>query len=174
MVLQGTILASVAITSVNGTEASASHWTVLAFWHGTLICSIFAVLIAFYLGVFIDMCETCMEGVPNLLQAIRHERGHAVNWIYMFALQSPVMIICYGIVSYIIGLFIFIIAPLWKTEWGNEDKVRTIIITTCWFSILKVPLDRNILLIVYLLRTFLFPDCLHNSLYQISSKRGRN
>ncbi|CEO60960.1 hypothetical protein PMG11_05396 [Penicillium brasilianum] len=73
----GTILASVAITSVNGTEAAASHWTVLAFWHGTLTCSIFAVLIAFYLGVFIDMCETCMEGVPNLLQAIRHERGHA-------------------------------------------------------------------------------------------------
>lgn len=115
-----------------------------------------------------------MEGVPNLLRAIRHERGHAVNWIYMFALQSPVMMICYGIVSYIIGLFIFIIAPLWRTEWGNEDKVRTTIITTCWFSILKVPLDRNIRLIVYLLRTFLFPNCLHNALYQISAKRGRN
>jgi hypothetical protein len=125
LALQGTIVASVAISSITGTGASLSHWTVLAFWHGTLT---FAVLIAFYLGIFIDTYETCPEGVSNLLQVMRHEQEHAVNWVYMFLLQSPIMLICYAIVSYVVGLLIFMLQPLWQTEWGNGDKVRKIII----------------------------------------------
>lgn len=100
----------------------------LAFWRGTLTWSIFAALIAFYLGIFIDTCETCTDGVPHLLQTIKHEQEHRVAWVYLFVLQSPIMLICYAIVSYVFGLVIHMVQPLWQTEWGDEYKVRRVCI----------------------------------------------
>jgi len=69
------------------------------------------------------MCETFTDGVSKLLLVIKHDNEQAVNWVYMFVLQSPIMLICYAIVSYVVGLLVFMLQPLWQTGWGNDDKV---------------------------------------------------
>jgi hypothetical protein len=36
--------------------------------------------------------------------------------VHTFVLQSPVMMLSYSIMSYLLGLFLYIISPLWREE----------------------------------------------------------
>lgn len=40
----------------------------------------------------------------------------------LFVLQVPMMLLSYSIISYIVGLVVLVMEPLWRQAWGAGDQ----------------------------------------------------
>ena len=63
--------------------------------------------------------------MEKLLRMVRHEK-HAArpSMLCLYILQVPMMLLSYSIISYIVGLGVLVLRPLWLEPWGSDGKVR--------------------------------------------------
>ncbi|KAJ5378310.1 uncharacterized protein N7496_005719 [Penicillium cataractarum] len=53
------------------------------------------------------------------------------------------MLICYAIVSYVVGLLVFMLQPLWQTQWDNGDKCFSFVICNEGYTVDRYIHRRN-------------------------------
>lgn len=121
---QGALLASATTGSLQWGILDSVHWIVPAAWYITLILSLMGVMFAFYLTILLSNFAINKQGDKLLLNSLgRRSDPQKPAWISLFALQVPMMILSYSLISYITGLSVMVLIPLWSDPWGNGTKV---------------------------------------------------
>lgn len=118
---QGTVLAAVVTGSIQWNQVGNANWTVLAFWYGALVFSLFCVIIALHLGILFATLEAKLPEIRPLF--IKTGREQPARTLTLYALQSHMLLLSYGILSYLIGLSVMLLQPLWTAVWGDESRV---------------------------------------------------
>lgn len=108
--------------SIQWTQVSSAHWSVLASWYGALVLSLFSLIIALHLSILFATLEAYLPDIkPSFTHSgLRQPRRP----LMLYALQSHILLLSYGIISYVIGLSVMLLRPLWTLEWGDESRVR--------------------------------------------------
>ncbi|KAL4911371.1 hypothetical protein BDW74DRAFT_172834 [Aspergillus multicolor] len=125
-----------------------TFWLILAFWYGALAFTLFCVIGAFYTSILLsdfDLRDDENGDAERLLLALRGEvkrehddsrrnhgsRGRA-NGLprrrMLFLLQAPIMLLSYSILSYLVGLLLWIVAPLWRVGVFDHGQLWILII----------------------------------------------
>ncbi|MCJ1449864.1 hypothetical protein MMC28_000192 [Mycoblastus sanguinarius] len=126
-VQKGTVVASAVTGSLQWGQLQKAHWLVPAVWYGSLILSLFCVIIALHLNIFMATCETPADSSSVFLKLLKKESSAKPRWSSLFILQAPIMTLSYSIMSYLVGLLLLVIQPLWVEDWGNDGKVRILL-----------------------------------------------
>ncbi|RDW93471.1 uncharacterized protein DSM5745_00793 [Aspergillus mulundensis] len=126
------VVGSLVASSVSGSlqwaisSSENTFWLVLAFWYGALALTLFCVIGAFYTSILVSSFDLRDDGngdVERLLLSLRgqarnDEDGGGMNGPprrrMLFVLQAPIMLLSYSILSYLVGLLLWIVAPLWR------------------------------------------------------------
>lgn len=111
--------------SIQWTSVSTAHWIVYAAWYSTLVLSLVSVMVAFYQSILLSNFAINTSGNKFLLAALRssHDKTKA-RWASLFALQVPIMLLSYALISYIVGLALLVMRPIWNDPWGTNSLVR--------------------------------------------------
>ena len=94
------------------------------FWYGSLLLSLWCVIIAFHLGILFSAYDASSDRAARLLDMIKHRNKLQPRKKSLQVLQMPIALFSWGIISYIIGLAILVLRPLWTSGWVRESWVR--------------------------------------------------
>jgi hypothetical protein len=125
-VYQGTIIASVVTGSLQWSSVEDGHWVVSGSWVGSLTLSLFCVVIAFHLSILMSTAEIHEDGKVKLMHALRGNRQTSPGKSGVFVLQTPILLLSYSIISYLVGLAVLVIGPLWNHASDRQIKVSRI------------------------------------------------
>lgn len=106
--------------SWDGFQANAS-WFTRGTWYGSIIFSLVSVMVAFHHIILFANFGTDPQGPRKLLEAI--SKNGKPDFIFLYVLQVPVMLLSFSLMSYFMGLSLLVIFPLWGEEWGVGMKV---------------------------------------------------
>ena len=98
---------------------------VLVLWYGSLFLSIWCVIIAFHLSIMFSAFDVNADRAGRILDMLRQAERNEPNRKCLWTLQVPISLFSWGAISYIIGLAVLILRPLWEEGgWGVGDWVR--------------------------------------------------
>lgn len=120
--MQGTVVASTVTASIQWDQAAHYHWVIHGFWYGSLVLSLFSVIVAFHLTILLGTYE--LGRGHQLVDALKQTVSDKPKFSAMFIFQAPVMLLSYAIISYVVGLSVAVLRPLWTVPWNDEHKVR--------------------------------------------------
>lgn len=120
--MQGTVVASTVTASIQWDQAARYHWVIHGFWYGSLVLSLFSVIVAFHLTILLGTYE--LGRGHQLIDALKQTVSDKPKFSAMFIFQAPVMLLSYAIISYVVGLSVAVLRPLWTVPWNDEHKVR--------------------------------------------------
>jgi hypothetical protein len=100
------------------------HWLVRATWDGSLIFSLFCVILAFHLSIVMSTADIRHNGKMELMESLRRDSESSPSIIGLFILQAPVLLLSYAIMSYLVGLALMVVSPLWNDPTPDEQKVE--------------------------------------------------
>lgn len=103
------------VGSIQWPQAAQSHWLVFGAWYGSLTLSLFSVITAFHLIMLLSTYDTRKRGIMLLIDSIKREGTDKLYGSSLFILQIPTVLLSYSIISYIAGLFLMMVQPLWRT-----------------------------------------------------------
>ncbi|KAF2851254.1 hypothetical protein T440DRAFT_71740 [Plenodomus tracheiphilus IPT5] len=133
----GSLVASVVTGSLQWASLNDTHWIVQASWYGSLVMSIFCVIIAFHLCLFVTTYETDEWGKENLLGMLRGHDPKEPRFLSLYVLQVPTMLFSYATISYAGGLSILVLYPLWSSDWSAKSKIALVFAAYLVFSCLS-------------------------------------
>lgn len=90
-------------------------------WYGSLTFSLFSVITAFHLSMLLSTYDTRKHGIMLLIDSIKRGDEKEIYGSSLFILQIPNMLLSYSIISYIVGLCLMIVQPLWRSL--REDNI---------------------------------------------------
>lgn len=91
------------------------------FWYGALLMSLWCVIIAFHLGIDFSAYDVSADRGARLLELIKHRYKDQPRKKSLHVLQMLLALFSWGIISYIIGLAILALRPLWTTGWMRSS-----------------------------------------------------
>jgi len=86
--------------------------------------SIFCIITAFHLCIFVTAYETNEQGKEHLLDMLQGRDARVPRLLSLYILQIPIMLLSYATISYAVGLSVLVLQPLWSFEWNDKSKVR--------------------------------------------------
>jgi hypothetical protein len=121
---QGTLIASAVTGSIQWQLLATAHWFVYPVWYGTLLLSLVCIMVAFYLTILMANFSIHPNGQEILLKTLRQKNDERkARWISLFTLQLPIMLFSYSLISYVLGLLLLVMRPLWNIAWGKDGMV---------------------------------------------------
>lgn len=87
-------------------------------------------MLAFYMSILLSNFAINTLGNKLLLAALQSSRRKLkARWASLFALQVPIMLLSYSLISYVVGLAVLVMRPLWNGPWDTNGPVRVSIIS---------------------------------------------
>ena len=119
-----TLVASVVTQSISWPQTSKAHWMVIVLWFGGLLMSLWCVIIAFHLSILFSAFDVGGDRTGALLNMLKHNGKNTPNGYHLWALQTPIDLFSWAVISYMVGLGVLVARPLWTAAWN----------TNCWVS----------------------------------------
>jgi len=139
--LAGSIVASAVTGSIQWNQTAAGHWVVLGAWYGGLLLSLFCIIISFHLSIVFATFGARIDGAYRMLDMVRvvkvenkqtvEKPGFGALWI----LQVPIMLLSYSIISYIVGLIVLVLVPLFRGLGGDDQNIAIAFIVYLTFGL---------------------------------------
>jgi len=63
---------------------------------------------------------------------VKRKRKDKPSFMGLFVLQVPMMLLSYSIISYIVGLIVMVMAPLWRQAWGDGEQGKVAVFFGCY------------------------------------------
>ncbi|KAI9807524.1 MAG: hypothetical protein M1825_005464 [Sarcosagium campestre] len=123
--LAGTVVGSAVTGSIQWSQLATAHWFVLAVWYGSLVLSLFCVVIAFHLSILIANSDSQLRGPAVFADLLKARSTGRARPGVLFILQVPVMLLSYAIISYLVGLGVLVMYPL-RLAWADESKIAVV------------------------------------------------
>ncbi|KAI9826304.1 MAG: hypothetical protein M1832_000221 [Thelocarpon impressellum] len=123
-----TLVASVVTGSIAWTQTASTHWMVLVLWYGALLMSLWCVIIAFHVGILFSAFDIHADRAGALLHMLRRPGEAAPRDHHLWVLQVPITLFSWGVISYIVGLAVLVLRPLWTAAWGRESWVAVFVL----------------------------------------------
>ncbi|RVD90327.1 uncharacterized protein DFL_001299 [Arthrobotrys flagrans] len=121
-----TIVGAAITASIQWNQTYDAHWSVLGFWYGALLLSLFSVVICFHLGIYLSSIPLrAPDRSYRFAIAGNTKFGQYAN---LWVLQTPTQLLSYSIISYVLGLSVMIISKLWDGPWSNDSKIALLYI----------------------------------------------
>ncbi|MDI1486747.1 MAG: hypothetical protein OHK93_006008 [Ramalina farinacea] len=124
-----TLIASVVTSSIQWSQTANTHWMVLVLWYGSLFLSIWCVIIAFHLSIMFSAFDVNADRAGRILDMLRQMDRNEPNRKCLWTLQVPISLFSWGAISYIIGLAVLILRPLWEGGGGWGIGLQVAILT---------------------------------------------
>ncbi|KAL8862774.1 MAG: hypothetical protein Q9178_000716 [Gyalolechia marmorata] len=123
--LASTLVAGVTGASVAWTVAESAHWMVLVLWYGSLVMGLYSVIIAFHLSIMLSAYDVFAreERAERLSDMLKHAAKEEPRWRSQWVLQMPVALFSWSVISYLVGLALLVVRPLWTMGWVKESWV---------------------------------------------------
>ncbi|KAL8781089.1 MAG: hypothetical protein Q9213_006171 [Squamulea squamosa] len=118
--LASTLVAGVVGASVAWSQTDEAHWIVLVLWYGSLVMSLYCVIIAFHLGILFSAYDIRPDRAERLLDMLTHARKEEPRWRSQWLLQMPIALFSWSVISYLVGLALLVVRPLWKVGWERD------------------------------------------------------
>ncbi|KAK6502588.1 hypothetical protein TWF506_003168 [Arthrobotrys conoides] len=121
-----TIVGAAITASIQWNQTYDAHWSVLGFWYGALLLSLFSVVISFHLGIYLNSIPLRAPdwSYRSAIAGDTKIGRYASLWV----LQTPTQLLSYSIISYILGLSVMILRKLWEGPWSNDSKIALLYI----------------------------------------------
>ncbi|KAF2807173.1 uncharacterized protein BDZ99DRAFT_522798 [Mytilinidion resinicola] len=123
--IAGAVVASAVTGSLQWSNATEAHWLVRATWDGSLIFSLFCVIIAFHLSIVINTADIRVGGKKELMESLRGDSQSSSSKFGLFIFQTPILLLSYSIMSYLIGLTLLVVSPLWNHPSVDEMQIAS-------------------------------------------------
>ncbi|KAK6330694.1 hypothetical protein TWF718_002894 [Orbilia javanica] len=143
-----TIVGAAITASIQWNQTYDAHWSVLGFWYGALLLSLFSVIISFHMGIYLSSIplrarSAASRDEPEEAPDTASPSMTGSNWSYrsamarktkfgkyasLWILQTPTQMLSYSIISYVLGLSVMVISRLWEGPWGDDSKIALLYI----------------------------------------------
>ncbi|KAL8870609.1 MAG: hypothetical protein Q9174_003388 [Haloplaca sp. 1 TL-2023] len=121
-----TLVAGVVTGSITWSQVETAHWLVLVFWFGSLVMSLYCVIIAFHLGIVLGAYDISSNRDEGIIGLLKHRDKNEPRWRSQWILQMPIALFSWGVIFYLGGLALMVCEPLWKEGWGRGSWVCAI------------------------------------------------
>ena len=86
--------------------------------------SLWCVIIAFHLSILFSAYDVSADRADMLLGMLKRPSEDRPRDHHLWVLQVPITLFSWGVISYIIGLAVLVLRPLWIVAWNRD----------CWVS----------------------------------------
>lgn len=121
--LAATLVAGVVGASVAWSAADEAHWLVLVLWYGSLVMSLYCVIIAFHLGILFSAFDIRPDRAERILDMLKQRDKDEPRWRSQWVLNMPIALFSWSVISYLVGLALLVVEPLWKVGWEKDGWV---------------------------------------------------
>lgn len=121
--LAATLVAGVVGASVAWSATDEAHWLVLVLWYGSLVMSLYCVIIAFHLGILFSAYDIRPDRAERILDMLKQREKDEPRWRSQWVLNMPIALFSWSVISYLVGLALFVVRPLWKVGWERDGWV---------------------------------------------------
>ena len=119
-----TLVAGVVGQSLGWPQASKAHWMVFVLWYGALFMSLWCVILAFHLNILLAAYDVNTDRIGALVNLVKpDEDANKPSPYNLWILQSPVALFSWAVISYMVGLGVLILRPLWTEAWSQDHWV---------------------------------------------------
>ncbi|KAL8837079.1 MAG: hypothetical protein Q9176_005948 [Flavoplaca citrina] len=121
--LAATLVAGVVGASVAWSAADEAHWLVLVLWYGSLVMSLYCVIIAFHLGILFSAFDIRPDRAERILDMLKQRDKDEPRWRSQWVLNMPIALFSWSVISYLVGLALLVVEPLWKVGWEKDGWI---------------------------------------------------
>ncbi|KAL8824689.1 MAG: hypothetical protein Q9170_008076 [Blastenia crenularia] len=121
--LASTLVAGLVGASIAWSATDTTHWLVLIVWYGSLTLSLYCVIIAFHLGILFSAYDIRPERASLFLHMLKHANKNEPRWLSQWVLNMPIALFSWSVISYLIGLAVLVVEPLWNEGWVREGWI---------------------------------------------------
>ncbi|KAL8651759.1 MAG: hypothetical protein Q9226_004564, partial [Calogaya cf. arnoldii] len=119
--LAATLVAGVVGASVAWSAADEAHWLVLVLWYGSLVMSLYCVIIALHLGILFSAYDIRPDRAERILDMLQQRDKEEPRWRSQWVLNMPIALFSWSVISYLVGLALLVVRPLWKVGWERDS-----------------------------------------------------
>ncbi|KAI4094709.1 MAG: hypothetical protein LQ339_007432 [Xanthoria mediterranea] len=123
--LAATLVAGVVGASVAWSATDDAHWLVLVLWYGSLVMSLYCVIIAFHLGILFNAYDIRPDRAERILDMLKHREKEEPRWRSQWVLNMPIALFSWSVISYLVGLALLVVRPLWRVGWERDGWIAT-------------------------------------------------
>ncbi|KAI4256444.1 MAG: hypothetical protein L6R42_006220 [Xanthoria sp. 1 TBL-2021] len=123
--LAATLVAGVVGASVAWSATNEAHWLVLVLWYGSLVMSLYCVIIAFHLGILFSAYDIRPDRADRILDMLKQREKEEPRWRSQWVLNMPIALFSWSVISYLVGLALLVVRPLWKVGWERDSWIAT-------------------------------------------------
>ncbi|KAI4231530.1 MAG: hypothetical protein LQ349_005554 [Xanthoria aureola] len=121
--LAATLVAGVVGASVAWSGTDDAHWLVLVLWYGSLVMSLYCVIIAFHLAILFNAYDIRPDRAERILDMLKHREKEEPRWRSQWVLNMPIALFSWSVISYLVGLALLVVRPLWQVGWERDGWI---------------------------------------------------
>lgn len=143
--LAATLVAGVVGASVAWSATDDAHWLVLVLWYGSLVMSLYCVIIAFHLAILFNAYDIRPDRAERILDMLKHREKEEPRWRSQWVLNMPIALFSWSVISYLVGLALLVVRPLWQVGWERDGWVCCAFRPLISFTFLTLPSPHGLL-----------------------------
>lgn len=114
------MIVSAVCSSFSWNRLEQAHWVASAAWYGSVVLSTTSVIEAFHLSIFLSDAE--VGGYTDkLLREKLFGSSEKAKPFALYALQIPIMMLSWSLISYMTGLSLLVCEAWWSTAVGSDE-----------------------------------------------------